>query len=524
MALHPLHQQLLIASFMGKVGDNYTSNQKACLSRFLLSPLTVDLSLSSRLWVQVFENDPEFSVFHQAMQHTDFDDFKSHFYSNEEHFSQGLNSQLFLDGLRYLIIPSPKWECFLMNVRKCALFELVDSESESSWMTDNLIAAIAEQCFLNEYVYSVSDYESEALEKILDSLFCDSRCILPKIGIIGCYFRLSIYKTLTATLLEYERKGTLPDAYMSLIKKQILEPEQELRDSFGIASFGNPIDPVSSRVRIHYERNPYPRWVSIGNPCMDTVRASLPFAKTEGLQILIAGCGTGAHAIRVSMMHPSATVTAIDLSLPSIAYAGRKAHEYGVKNLNLVQGDILDVSMTGRIFDVIESVGVIHHMERPIDGLMALIQVLKKGGYLHLGLYSRLARKPIVDLRNRIGCSLDQFSDDCLRRLRLSLFGIGEDHPFRPFLEFDDFYTLSMARDLLCNQQEEYFDFGRIKDLLSVTNMEFISFSDLSVQLKRKYQAIYPDDTMMTDFSNWTEFEEKHQYIFSGMYKFWCKK
>ena len=58
--------------------------------------------------------------------------------------------------------------------------------------------------------------------------------------------------------------------------------------------------------------------------------------------------------------------------------------------------DLLSVSDLGVLFDVIECSGVLHHMEQPADGLSALVQQLKPGGYIKLGLYSEIARKVIV--------------------------------------------------------------------------------------------------------------------------------
>ena len=52
-----------------------------------------------------------------------------------------------------------------------------------------------------------------------------------------------------------------------------------------------------------------------------------------------------------------------------------------------------------RRFDVIECVGVLHHMEDPVAGWRVLRRLLEPGGYMKIGLYSERARRHIVAAR-----------------------------------------------------------------------------------------------------------------------------
>ena len=54
--------------------------------------------------------------------------------------------------------------------------------------------------------------------------------------------------------------------------------------------------------------------------------------------MLIAGCGTGQHAIETAQRFPAARVLAIDLSLTSLAYALRKTREIGVRQPRICPG------------------------------------------------------------------------------------------------------------------------------------------------------------------------------------------
>ena len=67
-----------------------------------------------------------------------------------------------------------------------------------------------------------------------------------------------------------------------------------------------------------------------------------------------------------------------------------------------MQCDILDLEKLNQKFDIIESVGVLHHMRDPAAGWKVLTRCLKKGGLMKIGLYSELGRQDIVKLREEI--------------------------------------------------------------------------------------------------------------------------
>ena len=103
----------------------------------------------------------------------------------------------------------------------------------------------------------------------------------------------------------------------------------------------------------------------------------------------------GQHSILTSSRFKNCKVTAIDLSRKSLAYAKRKTDELGIKNIEYYQADILDLKNTFSDFDIIESAGVLHHLEDPISGWNSLNSLLKPGGIMKIGLYSKLAREHI---------------------------------------------------------------------------------------------------------------------------------
>jgi len=144
--------------------------------------------------------------------------------------------------------------------------------------------------------------------------------------------------------------------------------------------------------------------MSISN-VVDQIKLKLhdnKITEVEKPEILIAGCGTGQHSIGTAARFKSSKVLAIDLSLSSLAYAKRKTEELGIENIEYMQADILDLGQLNKQFDIIESAGVLHHMDNPMAGWKVLTDCLKPGGLMKIGLYSELARQHIVKIREEI--------------------------------------------------------------------------------------------------------------------------
>ena len=56
----------------------------------------------------------------------------------------------------------------------------------------------------------------------------------------------------------------------------------------------------------------------------------------------------------------------------------------------------MDIKKLNKKFDVIESVGVLHHMGDPLQGWSVLSDCLKKDSIMLVGLYSETARKILL--------------------------------------------------------------------------------------------------------------------------------
>ena len=292
---------------------------------------------------------------------------------------------------------------------------------------------------------------------------------------------------------------------------------------------------ISKKVQSQYEENPYPRWSNIKNSIINsaprdystTIRAEILPNNYEDFsgskkQILIAGCGTGQHAIVVALRARNSIVTALDLSLSSIAYGKRKADEMGVKNIDWVHGDILNIDKMNKKFDYIESVGVLHHMENPQDGFDSLNKNLKKSGLIKLGLYSKYAKSNYSDAKDYVEKNNLKYSKDNLHKIRNHIKESTSEGSLHIKKYVNDFYTTSEFRDMLLHEQEIFFTLPEVENLFK-NDFKFLGFIK-QPRLSDFYRKNFPEDIKQINLKNWNKLEIKNTVLFTQMYQFWIQK
>ncbi|MEL6342319.1 MAG: tetratricopeptide repeat protein [Myxococcota bacterium] len=294
-------------------------------------------------------------------------------------------------------------------------------------------------------------------------------------------------------------------------------------------------DAVSQVVRAQYEANPYPRLVSLHRtppmPFDAALRARLPNASVElpplrggRRRVLVAGCGTGQHALTVATRYADVSTLAVDLSRASLSRASLWAERWGVTDLTFKQADILALDVLDETFDVVESVGVLHHMARPQDGLAALVRRTRPGGVLRLGLYSERARGP--EIAARALAAEQGWSTDAagLRAARRALMGLPPDHPAYDVVRSPDFFSVSGVRDLVLHEQEHRYTLPALYALLTSSGLRFLGFQLTDPRGAATYRRLFPDDAQMQDLSRWSLVEAEIPRLFVGMYLLWCQR
>jgi tetratricopeptide (TPR) repeat protein/SAM-dependent methyltransferase len=436
--------------------------------------------------------------------------------------------------LRALLETAPVHDIGLERELTTARLSLLEAaESSQTVQPDSLafFSALARQCFLNEYVFACTGDEMQRVQRIQHSLCNDAasgaEVAAPGLIAVAAYAPLHALPCRDALL-----PRAWPEAIAPLIEQQVREPQEErkLRDT--IAVLTSIDDEVSQKVRDQYEEMPYPRWLKtapVGRPV--TLEWYLlnqfpqapfgAFATQGSLDVLIAGCGTGQHAIETGQRFTDAKVLAIDLSRASLGYALRKTREVGLQNIDYAQADILKLGTIGRRFDLIESSGVLHHLADPAQGWRVLLSLLKPSGFMHIGLYSAAARADIRAARTFIAEHGYGTSADDIRGCRQEILAYPDDTPLKNVAKYSDFFTTSECRDLLFHVQEHQLTIQEIAVFLRANDLRFIGFTGQPVQ---DYRQRFPDDKAATDLGRWHQFEIENPMAFVNMYQFWVQK
>jgi tetratricopeptide (TPR) repeat protein/2-polyprenyl-3-methyl-5-hydroxy-6-metoxy-1,4-benzoquinol methylase len=427
-----------------------------------------------------------------------------------------------------------EFERFLTCARHVLLETASDKESPDSTDTAALkfYAALSRQCFVNEYIFDCDDREMLAAvacrEKLL--VLLDANVLVPPILLlaVAAYFPLHTLRGASRLLAANQ-----PGAVDVVLRQQIREPIEEQVLRAGIECLTPISGGISKQVREQYEQNPYPRWVKLPISDLalrfnDELRRTLQLAPFTPLpddsapEVLIAGCGTGSQAILFVQRFRGVRVLAVDLSLSSISYAKRKTQELGITNIEYAQADILKLGDVARTFDVIESVGVLHHLADPFTGWRTLLSRLRPDGFMGLGFYSELGRRHVVKAREIIAARGYASTPGDIRRFRQDLAVYASDE--LQWLSLSpDFYSTSECRDMLFHVQEQRLTLDQIEAFIAELGLHFLGF-ELDPRVLHQYRARFIDDPSGTNLRNWAHFEADHPDTFAGMYRFWIQK
>jgi 2-polyprenyl-3-methyl-5-hydroxy-6-metoxy-1,4-benzoquinol methylase/Flp pilus assembly protein TadD len=430
--------------------------------------------------------------------------------------------------LQSKVVHDLELERLLTAIRRGLLQQAIEGDRHPVDDDDlEFFCALAQQCFLNEYVFALGDIEQAELQRVHDRIVAALKAgaKIAALDLIVTASYLPLHKLPGASSL---LARAWPDAVERLLTQQIREASEEESDRNDIPALTPIDDAVSLQVQHQYEESPYPRWTAVPQiepttvvnflrDRLNIVPLSWP-QTTAGVDILIAGCGTGSHSIDSALRFPKAHILAIDISRTSLAYARRKSRELGLTNIEYGQADILKLAALGRRFDIIETVGVLHHLADPAAGWRALLSLLRPHGLMLVGLYSATARQSLAAARAFIAERGFRATPEDIRACRQELIRRFGMPPFR------DFSSTSGCRDLLFNVMEHQFTIPRIKAFLDKNRLTFLGFGQLPPDVLQQFQQRFPDADAMRDLGSWHGFEQENPLTFGNMYFFWVQK
>ncbi len=394
-------------------------------------------------------------------------------------------------------------------------------------------SALARQCFINEYVFSYTEDEIRKADELRNTAYIllEANKQIPVIQLIALAAYFPLY-----TLPLFNRLLDYPwtEDVNAVLQQQIAEPLIEKQLRANLVRLTDIENEVSLQVQNQYEESPYPRWVKTApagraKHLITYLSQKFPRAPFNRkimngqIDVLIAGCGTGQQSIASAQRIHNSKLLAIDLSSSSLSYAKRKTQELGLSSIEYAQADLLKLGGLNLRFDVIESSGVLHHLENPWAGWKTLLSILRPDGFMKLGFYSEVARQDIVRIRNFIAENGYASTFDDIRRCRQDLMDMNDSEDFGAILKSPDFFSTSTCRDLLFHVQEHRLTLIEIEKFLHENELTFLGF-EIEVDALHAYKQRFPNDPATINLAQWQIFEQENPNTFANMYQFWIQK
>jgi len=451
--------------------------------------------------------------------------------------SAAFSDPLFLALLKQTILRDSEIERVLTATRSALLHMALQTDLSTQFTSEcvSFAYALARQCFANEYVYFAADKELAIVDRLKDIITVDMEATAGRgeilIPLLACY--IPLWTLNNAEVFIHLLRVRSNDDLVELMTQQVLEIDQEIQLRSKIESIGNIDDPITHKVRSQYEENPYPRWLDAHRVAGESLRRVMKrlfpqidlgqITDTQCPEILVAGCGTGQQVIDNAFQFQSSRVLGVDISLSSLAYAQRKTRQLSLTNVEFKHADIMKLSLLHKAFDIIECVGVLHHMRDPLEGWRILVKLLRPGGLMRIGLYSAVARQYIAATRAVIAKKGYAPTPDGIRKCRQELLATADSSNV-DVTKIADFYTLSETRDLLFHVQEHQFTLLQIADAIDEFGLTFIGFEFAKPLDRKDCPGQFSNEQTPTSLQEWHKYEQENTDSFIGLYLFWVQR
>lgn len=422
--------------------------------------------------------------------------------------------------LERALLPDPELEAALTASRRRLLTRATDDGPV------RYVAALAAQALLNGWMWAESVEETAAVEELVATL-ADA----PAFGFR--HLVLALYRPLADLPDAAELAASAKSPWRQAARTLIAEPLEERRLAAKTPRLGFAPNAATEAVKAQYEAFPYPRWTAVprrrprpirevaGQLFPASASAEWPVWPAGGLDVLIAGCGTGKHVADVATRFRGARVLGLDLSRTALGYAARKLK--GMGDVAFAEADILALDDFERRFDHIESVGVLHHLADPLAGWRALVGLLKPGGSMRVGFYCRRGRARIQAAREALAAAgFHGRTDADLRRARAHALAAGPDDPAGLAAGELDFYAASGARDFLFHAHEVEYRPRELAEMVEALGLQVLGLELTDARAAERYRRRFPDDAAMADLRRWDEIETEAPDTFRHMCQFWA--
>jgi SAM-dependent methyltransferase len=204
----------------------------------------------------------------------------------------------------------------------------------------------------------------------------------------------------------------------------------------------------------------------------------------QAIRILDAGCGTGVGTEYLVHLNPQAQVVGIDLSAGALAVAQERCQKSGADRVEFHHLSLYDAGQVPGQFDLINCVGVLHHLPDPIRGIQTLAAKLAPGGLMHIFVYGELGRWEILLMQEAIALLQGDRRGDYTDGVTIGrqIFASLPDTN-RLLVRERERWSLENQRDenfadMYVHPQEIDYTIPTLFELIDASGLEFLGFSN----------------------------------------------
>ena len=201
----------------------------------------------------------------------------------------------------------------------------------------------------------------------------------------------------------------------------------------------------------------------------------------QNVRILDAGCGTGVGTEYLVHLNPEASVIGVDISEGAIEVAKERCQRSGANRVQFHQMNLENTQQLDGQFEMINCVGVLHHLPDPTAGIKALAEKLAPGGIMHIFVYGELGRWEVRLMQNAISLLQPQNYQEGVEMGRKLFQTLPEDN--RIVKREKERWALDNQRDacfadMYVHPQEIDYNINTLFDLITESELDFVGFSN----------------------------------------------
>jgi len=204
----------------------------------------------------------------------------------------------------------------------------------------------------------------------------------------------------------------------------------------------------------------------------------------QDIRILDAGCGTGVGTEYLVHLNPQAQVVGIDLSAGALAVARERCQRSGANRVEFHHLSLYDAEQLPGEFDLINCVGVLHHLPDPIRGIQAISSKLAPGGIMHIFVYGEIGRWEIKLMQQAIALLQNDKQGDYRDGVQIGrkLFASLPENN-RLVKREKERWAMENQRDecfadMYVHPQEIDYNIDTLFDLIDASGLTFLGFSN----------------------------------------------